>query len=339
MRVALVAPIARPVSAQTPSSIEQIVWSLGEELVRRGVEVTLFATGDSTTSARLAARYPSGYARDSQLWTNWQFHELVHTAAALRHAADFDVVHSHVYAFPAPLVDLVDTPVVHTDHCPPQPDLLACYARSPRLRVVALSEHHRTRLTGLRDVSVVPNGVDVARFPFGATGGDYLLSLGHLIPRKGPVEAIRIARLADMPLVLAGKGGGDWFENQVRPMLAHPDVHWVGEVDVEERDRLLAGARALLFTSLRAEPFGLVLLEAMACGTPVAALDRCAVREIVQPGVTGVLAAEVEGLAALLPTVVLLDRARVRAETARRFDVRRMTDGYLRAYAGRRREC
>lgn len=333
MRVAQVAPIARSVSARTPSSIEQIIWLLTEELVRRGDDVTLFATGDSRTGGHLASTYPVGYGRDSKLWKNWQFHELVHTATVFARAAEFDVIHSHVYAFPAPLADMVNTPVVHTDHCPPEQDLVDRYAQCPSLSVVALSAYHRRRLKGLNRVSVIPNGVDVRRFPFGPGGGDYLLYLGHLIPRKGPVEAIRVAQHVGMPLVLAGKGGGDWFEAEIKPLLTDPNIHYVGEVDTEERNRLLAGAGALLFTSLSAEPFGLVLVEAMACGTPVAALDRCAVPEIVEPGVTGVFAADVDGLVELVPTVVSLDRTRVRAEAIRRFDVCCMVDGYQKLYS------
>ncbi len=336
MRIAQVAPIARPVSSRTASSIEQIVLLLSEELVRRGHEVTLFATGDSHTSAVLDAVYPIGYAHDPHLWKNWQFHELVHTAAAFERAADFDVIHSHVYAFPAPLSGLVSTPVVHTDHCPPERDLVRCYARYPELSVVALSEYHRLRLDPLRGVSVIPNAVDVERFPFGPDGGDYLLFLGHLIPRKGPVEAIEVARRAGMPIALAGKGGGNWFDAQVAPLLSGPDVHHLGEVSVAERDRLLAGAAALIFTSHSAEPFGLVLVEAMACGTPVLALDRCAVSEIVEPGVSGGYADDVATLADLAPTVVGLDRACVRAAAARRFDVGRMVDDYQGLYASLR---
>lgn len=332
MRIAQVAPIARPVSARTTSSIEQIVWQLTEELVRRGNEVTLFATGDSRTGAHLSSGYPIGYGADPQLWKNWQFHELVHTAAAFERAADFDVIHSHVYAFPAPISALVTTPVVHTDHCPPERDLVRCYAGYPALTVVALSEYHRRRLEGLVRAPVIPNGVDVDRFPFSPHGGDYLLFLGHLIPRKGPVEAIQVAQRAGMPIVLAGKGGGDWFDAQVGPLLDSPDVHHVGEVSVAERNRLLSGAAALLFTSLTAEPFGLVLIEAMACGTPVVAFERCAVPEIVEPGVTGAYAVDVARLAELVPTVVGLDRAGVRA-AARRFGVGRMTDDYQRLYA------
>ncbi len=328
MRIAQVAPIATAVTPRATSSIEHLVWLLTEALVRRGHDVTLFASGDSRTSARLTAAYPAGYHRDPALWDNWQFHEVAHTAAAFERWRDFDVIHSHVYAFAAPLSRLVDTPVVHTDHLPTAGDLVACYARYPETLVVALSEYHRRKLRGLVGVPVIPNAVEFAAFPFQPSGGDYLLFLGHLIPRKGPVEAIAVARRAGLPLVMAGSGSGRWFDEAVAPLIDGHHVRHVGHVGVAERNRLLAGAGALLFTSQTAEPFGLVLIEAMACGTPVAALDRCAVAEIVEPGVTGYYAADVAGLAARVPEVVALDRRRVRRAARRRFDVPRMLDRY-----------
>ncbi|MGH3518750.1 MAG: glycosyltransferase family 4 protein [Haloechinothrix sp.] len=332
VRVAQVAPIARAVGPQTGSSIEDLVWLLTEELVQRGHDVTLFATGDSRTSARLQARYPVSYHQDSRLWNNWQFHELVHTAAAFERGSDFDVIHSHVYAFPAPFSRMVDTPVVHTDHIPTERDLVRCYARYPETHLVALSEYHRRKLQPLSDVAVVPNGIDTDSFPFGPTAGDYLLFLGHLISRKAPVEAIRVARNAGIRLVLAGKGSDDYFTTEVKPLIDGRHVEHVGQVGVEERNALLAGAGALVFTSVAREPFGLVLVEAMACGTPVIALDRCAVPEIVEPGVTGCYADDVDRLAELVPAALAIDRNRVREEARRRFDYRRMTDDYERLY-------
>lgn len=332
VRIAQIAPIARAVREDVGSSIEQLVWLLTRELTRRNHDVTLFATGQSRAPGDLHAIYEVDYRHDPDLWGNWQYHEIVHTAAAFERAQDFDVIHSHVYAFPAPLARLVDTPVVHTDHLPTQPDVARCYARYPELRVVALSAWHRRKLRMVPDVSVIHNGVNIASFPLGPSRGDYLLFLGHLIARKGPVEAIRAARKAGMRLVLAGKGDGEYFESEVAPLIDGEAVIHVGHVGIAERNRLLAGAAALVFTSLSAEPFGLVLVEAMACGTPVVALDRCAVAEIVEPGVTGFLAADAEALADAIPVAIELDRALVREEAQRRFDYRHMTDEYERLY-------
>ncbi len=332
MRIAQIAPLARAVGPRVDSSIEQLVWLLTEQLVARGHDVTLYASGDSQTSARLVAPYPLGYRRDARLWDDWQFHELVHLTEAFAEAGAFDVIHSHAYAFPSPLAALVDTPVVHTDHLPTRRAVAAAYARHPGLNVVALSRYHASKLRGVDVAAVIPNAVDVASFPFSSRGGDHLLFLGHLIPRKGPVEAIEVARAAGLPLVLAGKGEGEYFESRIVPLLREPGIEYVGPVDAAERDRLLAGAGALLFTSLSAEPFGLVLIEAMACGTPVAALERCAVPEIVEPGVSGWYAPDPAALAAVIPDVLSLDRAGVRRAAAQRFDAPRMTDDYEALY-------
>jgi glycosyltransferase involved in cell wall biosynthesis len=333
LRIAQVAPIAGPVVPDGTSSIEHIVSLLTEELVRRGHEVTLFATGDSRTSAELRSVYPRGYREDYRLWDGWEYHETLHLAAAFEAAGEFDAIHSHVYRFAPPLARLVDTPALHTDHVPQTKTLRETYARYPGTRLVALSRYHREKFWGLEDVSIVYNGIDTDAFPFSPRAGDYLLFLGHLIDRKGPVEAIEAARAAGMPLVLAGKAGnGDYFEEKVKPLIDGKRVRYVGPVGVEERNELLSGAAALLFTSLRAEPFGLVMAEAMACGTPVVALERCAVPEIVDRGATGYYAEDPGDLAALVPEAVALDRAHCREQATKRFDHRRMADEYEALY-------
>lgn len=330
LRIALVAPLAHPVTSTSTSSIELLVWLLAEELGRRGHEVTLWATGDSQTSARLQYSYRHGYAHDQELW-NWEFHETRHLAAAFENAHQVDIIHTHVYHFLPPLARLVDVPVVHTDHVLANRDVLDAYADYPELHVAALSNYHRRKLASKAQVTVVPNGIDTDSFPFGAQPDDYLLFLGHLTRKKGPLDAIAVARQAGMRLVLAGRGGRH-FQDEVAPLIDGDRVVYVGPVGVEERNTLLAKAAALVFPSAFLEPFGLVLVEAMACGTPVAAIDRCAVPEIVIPGVTGYHAPGPDALVERLPDVLRLDRARVRAEVARRFDYRRMVDGYEALY-------
>jgi len=334
LRIALIAPIAGPTALDRGSSIEYLTALLAEELARRGHRVTLFATGDSRTSAALHATYSRGYEHDGGLW-NWEFHEIMHAAAAFERAAEFDLIHSHAYHSALPFTRLVPIPVVHTYHIVPDDDVLACYARYPEVQLVAVSQWHAGTFAGAPRLTVVPNGVDVAAFPFGA-GGDDLLFLGHLIPKKGAAEAIHVARRAGRRLVMAGRArpdrDGGYFRAEIEPHLDGRNVAWVGPVAVPERNALLAGAAALLFPSTTKEPFGLVMIEAMACGTPVAALDRCAVREVVEPGVSGIWAADVDRLAARLPEAIALDRAGVRRAVAARFDGRRMVDAYEALY-------
>jgi glycosyltransferase involved in cell wall biosynthesis len=302
-------------------------------LVRRGHDVTLCATGDSQTSAALHAVYPRGYEDDPDLW-GWQFHDTAHVASVLERAGDFDVIHSHVYHFALPFARLVRTPVLHTCHVMPDDDVLAVFARYPEAQVAALSRYQRRAYRGVRDVAVVPNGIDTATFPFGPAPGDYLLFLGRLMPEKGPAEAIVVAKAVGRPLVLAGPldEDRDYFHTRIEPLIDGRAVRYVGRVGAAERNRLLAGAAALVYPVLSPEPFGLVLAEAMACGTPVVAHGLGAVPEIVDDGVTGFIAPDLESLAARVPDAVALDRARVREVATARFDYRRMADGYEAVY-------
>ena len=331
LRIAQVAPVAMPVEPAKGDSIEQLVWLLSEELVRRGHAVTLFATGDSRTSARLSSVYPRGYDHDEDLW-DWYFHETMNAAAAFERADDFDVVHCHDYHFALPFAWTTATPVVHTYHVEMNPDVLAAYASYPDVRLVAISDFQRSRLAALPNVSVIRHGIDTRAFPFGATRGDHLLYLGRMIEDKGPLEAIRVAAELDMALVLAGPGG-EWFDAEVAPRVDGERVRYLGPVDVAQRNELLAGAGALLFPVVYPEPFGLVTIEAMACGTPVAATRVGAVPEIVDEGITGSCADSPAGLAEAVSRALLLDRARVRERAVERFDYHRMVDEYEALYA------
>lgn len=333
LRIAQLAPIASSVTPHSTGSIEQLVWLLTEELVRRGHEVTLCATGDSRTSAALHSVYLHGYEDDPDLW-NWQFHEIMHVASLFEQADDFDVIHSHVYHFALPFTRLVQKPVVHTYHTLLDEDIVRLYARYPEAHVAAISSYQRRQYRDVREVTVVPHGIDIAAFPFNPARGDYLLFLGRILPDKGLVEAIRIARQAGMRLILAGPHDEDeeYFRTEVAPRVDGREVQYTGPVGVADRNRLLAGAAALLYPLREPEPFGLVLVEAMACGTPILAHAIGAVPEIVDNGVTGQAVADLESLADYLPAVLALDRARVRETAEVRFDYRRMVDGYEALY-------
>jgi glycosyltransferase involved in cell wall biosynthesis len=334
LRIAQIVPLAAPVTPKSTGSIEQLAYLLTEELVRRGHAVTLFAAGNSRTSAELHAVYPRGYEEDDDLWS-WEFHETLNVAAAFEQSREFDVIHSHVYHHALPFVRLVETPVVHSYHVLPDDDVARCYARYPEARVAAISHYQRGFFPGNPRVDVIPHGIDVAAFPFNPKGGDYLLFLGRMLAAKGPAEAIAIAKKVGMRLVLAGPREEEEEEHFASRVLPHVDgryVEYVGPVDARERGRLLAGAAALVYPIQDPEPFGLVLVEAMACGTPVLAVGIGAVPEIVEDGVSGYHAAEVDRLAELVPDALALDRRRVRRAAVERFDYRRMVDDYEALY-------
>jgi len=330
LRIAQIAPVASAVRPGAGDSIEQLVGLLCDGLVRRGHEVTLYATGDSVTSARLRSLRTRGYDDDEELW-DWQFSEAVHAAAAFAHAEEHDVIHAHNLHFALPFAPLVQAPVVETQHVDSSPEVREAQRRCATVHLAAASEHQRALLgTGL-DVTVVPHGVDIATFPFSAVPGEYLLFLGRMLADKGPGDAIRIAHAADMPLVLAGPLV-DGEEAALEAVLDGERVRHLGPVDHGTRDTLLAGAAALLFPVTYPEPFGLVMVEAMACGTPVLATALGAVPEIVEDGLTGFTAASWETLADQVPEALALDRRAIRARAEERFDAGRMVENYEALY-------
>jgi glycosyltransferase involved in cell wall biosynthesis len=330
LRIAQVAPVAAPVRPGDGDSVEQIVSLLTEELVRRGHDVTLYATGNSETSARLRALHPRGYDEDDELW-DWQFAEICHTGHAFEYAREHDLVHAHNYGYAIPFAPLIPTLLFDTPHVELAPEVRAGYLRRPDIQVVAVSAFQGAALEGRPNVTVIPHGIDIQAFPFAARGGDYLLFLGRMLADKGPAQAISIAQEAGMPLVLAGPLHEDY------DLLAHPEIdgdriRYVGRVGPQERNRLLAGAAALLFPVIYPEPFGVVLIEAMACGTPVIAAGLGAVPEIVTDGVTGLTAPSWQELSQLVVRAATLDRAAVRAAAEQRFDFRRMVDDHEALY-------
>jgi glycosyltransferase involved in cell wall biosynthesis len=330
LKIAQIAPVATATRRGAGESIEELVALLCDELVARGHDVTLFATGDSETVAELRHRFERGYQYEETLW-DWEFTESMHVGNAYAQAGEFEVVHCHSYHFGVPFAQFVTTPNVHTNHIQVGPGVVEAYKRLPQVHLVAVSDHHARAYAGCPHVELIPHGIDSAAFPFADGPGDYLLFLGRMIEDKGPAQAIAIARRAGMPLVLAGPAE-DGFDQSVAPQIDGRRVRYVGRVKAAERDRLLAGAAALLYPLLYPEPFGLVPVEAMACGTPVLATAVGAVPELVEPGVTGYLADSWEELAALVPRALELDRRQIRARAVARFDYRRMVDAHEAMY-------
>ena len=330
LRIAQIAPVAAAVRPGQGDSVEQLVAHLTDGLVARGHDVTLYATADSTTSARLRSALPRGYEEEDELW-DWYRAESFNAALAFEHAGEHDVIHAHDFHFALPFVSVVRTPVIDTPHTEIPPEVLAEYRRRPDVHVVAVSEYQRGVLDGRANVTTIHHGVDFDAFPFGARADGYLLFLGRMLADKGPADAIRIARAAGLPLILAGPEQ-EGYDVGAEPGLDGERIRWVGPVGPRERDRLLAGALALLFPLAYPEPFGLVLIEAMACGTPVLATELGAAPEIVEPGVTGYTAPDWRRLAERVEDVARLDRAGVRRAARARFDKELMIDRHEALY-------
>lgn len=333
LRIAEVAPVATSIPPPRSGSIETMTAMLTDGLVRRGHDVTLFATASSTTTAKLHAIYPRGYAEDDALWP-WELCELFNLAAAVEQAGSFDIIHCQAEYSPLALAyaRVSPTPIVQTLHHSPTAPEVAHWSRYADAPFVAVSDEQKQLLSGLNVVATIHHAVDTEVFAFSPDPDDYLLFLGRFTEGKGVVPAIQAARRIGMRLILAA-AENDYYREAVAPLVDRHDIVYVGEVDRGGAARLLAGARALLYPVGTGEPFGLVLAEAASCGTPVAALDCGAVREIVEDGLTGGVFADLDELVAGMPRVLGLDRAAIRARAVRRFGVDRMVDAYVDVYS------
>jgi glycosyltransferase involved in cell wall biosynthesis len=338
MRIAQIAPLYESVPPRLYGGTERVVSWLTEELVRRGHAVTLFATGDSRSSAELVAAHPRALRADT-LSTDPLAAHVVELARVLERAGDFDVIHSHI-DYPAFLVaGLIPTPVLHTLHGRLDlPFLRAVFARFPAVPLVSISDSQRQPLASLalNWIATVHHGLPVDTIPYGATGdGAYLAFLGRLSPEKRPDLAVAVARRLGLPLRIAAKldvHDRPYFERELATLFDDPLVEFLGEIGDAEKWALLRGALCLLFPIDWPEPFGLAMIEALACGTPVVARPCGAVPEILVDGQTGFLADSVEELAEAVKRVDLLDRARCRRWVEERFSVTAMADAYEAAY-------
>jgi glycosyltransferase involved in cell wall biosynthesis len=241
------------------------------------------------------------------------------------------VIHSHSYHFALPLTPFVEIPNVQTHHVEMSPAIVREYRRFTDVNLVVASRFQARHFDGRPNLHLIPHGIDTRAFPAGDGTGGYLLFLGRMIRDKGPAKAVEVARAAGMPVVLAGPAE-EHFDDDVAPLIDGRDVTYVGRVEPRERDRLLAGAAALVYPLLHPEPFGLVMVEAMACGTPVIAPNVGAVPEIVEPGLTGYLGDSVDDLARLVPLAMQLGRQAIRERALERFGFERMVDDHEALY-------
>jgi glycosyltransferase involved in cell wall biosynthesis len=332
LRIAMVAPVSTSIPPVRSGSIETMTALLTDGLVARGHDVTLFATGNSRTKARLHAIYERGYSEDESLWP-WELCELFNLAAAVEQAPSFDIIHQQAEYYPMSLAysRVSPTPIVQTLHHSPSPSEVAMWSRYPDAPFVAVSEAQRRLLSGLNVVGTVHHAIDTDAFAYCAQPQDYLLFFGRFTEGKGVLQAIEVARRTGMRLLLAA-ADNEYYREAVAPLVDGRTVVYVGEVDRAAAVSLLGGARALIYPVQEGEPFGLVLGEAASCGTPVAALDRGAVGELVDDGVTGGVFDSLDSLVSGLPRVLALDRRQVRARAVERFGVDRMVDGYVDVY-------
>ena len=332
----MLAPIAWRTPPRHYGPWEQVVSLLTEGLVGRGVDVTLFATADSLTSAHLHAVCPAGYEEDRTL--DAKVWEGLHISEVFERAEEFDLIHNHFDFLPLTYSRLTTTPLVVTIHGFSSDRILPVYRKYDQTaHYVAISDADRD--PGLRYAATVYHGIDLSGFTFRPAAGEYLLFFGRIHPDKGAYEAIQIAQQTGRKLIMAGVIQDEhYFRTQVEPYLDGDRVTYVGSADPARRDELLGGALALLHPIAFDEPFGLSVVESMACGTPVIAFERGSMREVIADGETGFLVGSVEEAVTAVGTMgrpgplAALDRRACRRHVEERFTVDRMVEGYLDVY-------
>jgi glycosyltransferase involved in cell wall biosynthesis len=331
MRIGLVSTLATRVRQRGSGSIEGLVWLLSRELTALGHEVTVFAVAGSEPCGELVATLPGVYGMDNSP-DDWHVCEWVNLCQAVAQSERFDVLHSHAYLWSLPLEPLARAPLVHTTHICPDADAARLWSMQPGACVTALSHYQWCAYPQFRPAAVIHHGVDATQFTFRPEPEDYVCFLGRFTPGKGPLAAIAAARELGLPLLLAGPRN-DYFTRQVEPLVDGRAVRYLGAIGGPERDRLLGGARALLYPIAAPEPFGLVPAEGMMCGTPVAAVRLGAVPEVVEEGATGVSAASAGEFPEAVKQAMELDRRRVRERAEARFSARRILQAARRRAA------
>jgi len=335
MRIAQVAPLFESVPPRLYGGTERVVSNLTEALVAQGHEVTLFATGDSLTRARLVAGWPRGLRLEGRS----QDHEAPHQALfekVCRRSEDFEIVHFHTDCMHFALARRLGVPYLTTLHgrldLPEAAAVLREFADSP---LVSISDAQRTPVPWAHWLATVYHGLPRENFRFNPGPGHYLAFLGRISPEKGCDQAIEIAKRLDCPLRIAAKvdpADEVYFNAEIKPLLAHPLVQYVGEIGEGDKSEFLGHATALLFPIDWPEPFGLVMIEAMACGTPVVAFRRGSVPEIIEPGITGCIVDNAEQAVRAADSAIRLDRRRCRQRFEQRFAAERMARDYLTVY-------
>jgi glycosyltransferase involved in cell wall biosynthesis len=335
MRIAQIAPLAESVPPKLYGGTERVVAWLVEELVEKGHDVTLFATGDSRTRANLIPVWPRalrlGRPRTDPVAVQAALLETVG-----RHAKDFDVVHSHIDWLHLPLLSRAGVPFVTTFHgrldIPGLPAVVDLFPRAP---FISISENQRLALPNANWLGTIYHGLPENSFQPSFVPGGYLAFLGRLVPEKGPEAAIRIALSSAQPLRIAAKipqGERRFFKQRLEPMVDGEKIRIIGEVDDRTKQGFLAGAAALLFPIDWPEPFGLVMIESMACGTPVIAFPSGSVPEVIEDGVNGFIVESEDEAVEAVKRISSLDRREVRRSFERRFTAPRMAEDYVRLY-------
>ncbi len=335
MRIAQVAPLWESVPPKRYGGTERVVSYLTEELVRLGHDVTLFASGDSETQAELVATCPESLRLNENL-LNSDAPMVLHYQRAFASGRDFDLIHNHLDFHAFPLARLYSAPVVTTVHGRRDlPELMPLFREFRDQPLISISDAQRQPMPWANWIGTVYHGLPRDLYQFQPRQGSYLAFLGRMAPEKRPDHAIRVAQATGIPLRMAAKvdrANREYFERVIEPMLDDPLIEFIGEIHDGEKNDFLGDALALIAPFDWPEPFGLVLIEALACGTPVLAYRRGSIPEIIEEGVTGFVCEGVADMAEMVTQVSGLDRRLCRESFEERFTVDRMAQEYVLLY-------
>ena len=336
MKIAQIAPLWERVPPFRYGGIELIVSLLTDELVRRGHEVTLFASGDSITAGQLKSVHEKALRLDERVKEPGLYEQMM-LSQVFQQAHHFDIIHSHVGCAALPYTGFVKTPTVHTTHGIFTPDNEKMFRQFAWQPYISISEAQREPRLGLNYIHTVYNGIDTSVYSFQPEPAQpaYLAFVGRISPEKGPQEAIAIAKAAGLPLKMAGKVDPVdrvFYREQIAPLIDGEQIQYLGEVSHEEKVQLLSGATVTLFPITWREPFGLVMIESMATGTPVIGMSLGSVPEVIAHGKTGFVCHTQEQMIEAIPAAIKLSRQACRDYVLQRFSVASMVNEYERAY-------
>lgn len=335
LRIAQVAPLVERVPPKKYGGTERVVHTLTEELVKRGHDVTLFASGDSQTSAKLVSVYPRNLreAKVKDLYgTNvWN---LLNLGTVYNRQNEFDIIHDHNGYMSSVVANFSDTPTVITMHGPIIPEIRRLHEVMRKPHVVTISESQRSFAPNLNHAGTVYNGINFDGFPFSEEHDGYLLFVGRISLEKGVHFAVETAYQLNLPLIIAAKVEGvdrGYFEEYIEPRLSD-QIRWIGEVDTKTRNELMSRAMCFLHPVTWPEPFGLTLVEAMACGSPVVAFNQGSIPEVIKDGHTGFVVKNLQEMIQAVQKISTIRRSDCRDYALETFNEKQMADGYEKVY-------
>ena len=333
MRIAQVAPLWIPVPPYTYGGTELVVSWLCDELVRRGHEVTLFATEDSKTQAKLIPIWPKALWRAKLKTPHAVFSLLYEKLISLQD--QFDIIHDHCEFYTVPYSKFLKPPIITTLHHPLTEETIILYKKFPNINFIAISKNQRRLGPGINIVKTIYHGLPIEKYDFNPEPKNYLLWLSKIMPEKGIAQAIDIAKLSGENLIISGNippEYGDYFDFRIKPLIDGKKIQFVGASDFSKKIELLKNAKAFLFPVKRPEPFGLVVIEAMACGTPVIAFKEGSMPELIEDGKTGFLVKNIEEACQSLKKINKISREYCREYVKKNFNLKRMVNRYEKLY-------